>query len=103
MPSQPIRIVADVTAHPGQAEELWRNLAELVEPTRKEAGNISYDILQDLDNPDHFLFYEEWESRDYFERHLESPHVADYDRVTRHLIAIPVRISICTPRTDAKA
>ncbi|CAM5313203.1 putative quinol monooxygenase [Streptomyces aurantiogriseus] len=103
MPGQSIRIVAEVTAHAGQAEELWRNLAELVEPTRKEAGNISYDILQDLDNPDHFLFYEEWESREFFERHLESPHVVDYGRVTRHLIAIPVRISLCTPRTDAKA
>ncbi|MFE3852068.1 putative quinol monooxygenase [Streptomyces griseorubiginosus] len=103
MPSQSIRIVAEVTAHPGRSEELWQNLAELVEPTRKETGNISYDILQDLDNPDHFLFYEEWESRDYFERHLESPHVADYDRATRHLISIPVRISVCTLRTDVKA
>lgn len=103
MLSQSIRIVAEVTAHPGRAEELWRNLAELVEPTRREAGNISYDILQDLDNPDHFLFHEEWESRAHFERHLEAQHVADYDRVTSHLIAIPVRISVCTPRTDAKA
>ncbi|MFC4508283.1 MULTISPECIES: putative quinol monooxygenase [Streptomyces] len=101
MSGKSIRIVAEVTAKTGAAEELWQHLVTLVEPTRKESGNISYEILQDIDNAEHFLFHESWESRDYFADHLASPHVVEYGRVSGHLIAVPVRITVCEARAGA--
>jgi quinol monooxygenase YgiN len=92
---QQIRIIAEVTAKTGAGDELWKYLATLVDPTRNEAGNISYDIHRDLEDPDHFLFYETWASRSHFEAHLKSKHIAAYERASENLIRVPVRVTVC--------
>ena len=46
---------------------------------RLEAGCLRYRFYADLNNPLHFILYEEWESRAHLETHLHSetppPHV----------------------------
>jgi len=41
-----------------EEEELF---CGLIEPTRKESGCISYELLQNRDDPTDFTFVEEWE------------------------------------------
>lgn len=47
---------------------------ELVELTRREPLNISYDLFIDHDDPGHFIFIETWPHRAALDEHCSSAH-----------------------------
>jgi len=59
-------------------EEIKAELLKLVSPTRGEEGCIAYDLHQDNDNPNLFLFHEKWVNQDYLTKHSQSDHIAAY-------------------------
>ena len=74
--SQPtLRVVARLAAFPDKVAELKSLLLSIIEPTRKEAGCIKYELLQNQADPTDFTFVEEWESADLLELHLGSTHI----------------------------
>ena len=87
-----LTVVAEMTAKPGQEDELRRHLLALVEPTRKEEGFVQYDLHQSTADPAQFLFYENWTSREMLDRHLVSPHLQAFLAVSGELLAEPPRI-----------
>ncbi|MBL8628223.1 MAG: antibiotic biosynthesis monooxygenase [Rhodospirillaceae bacterium] len=64
-----IHIVVGLHAKPGGADELRRDLAALVEPSRNEPGNIAYDLYEDINSPGHFVFVEHWASSEAQQQH----------------------------------
>ncbi len=42
--------------------------------TRKEAGNVRFDVIQAEDDPTRFMLYEAYKSKDEFVRHQQTPH-----------------------------
>ncbi len=94
--SQPLlTVVAEITAQPGKEQELRAALLDLVEPTRQEEGFVQYDLHVCTDNPGHFIFFENWTSRELLDRHLAAPHLKRFGEVSRDLLAEPVRIVTC--------
>ncbi|WP_424973139.1 putative quinol monooxygenase [Dinoroseobacter sp. S76] len=77
-----LTIVANIKANPDKIALVKAELEKLIEITRGEAGCINYDLHQDNDNPAHFLFYENWESRDLWQTHMGAPHLAAYMAAT---------------------
>jgi quinol monooxygenase YgiN len=75
MPSSSLRVVARIKAKSGTVGEVRELLCGLVEPTRKESGCVSYELLQNREDPTDFTFVEEWESDAAFERHAASDHI----------------------------
>ena len=73
--------IAITIARPGCEEPLAKALEALIEPTRREAGHLQYDMHRDLRDPRCFVFIERWESEETFQAHVDSPHVADYLRM----------------------
>jgi quinol monooxygenase YgiN len=71
-----ITVIATFQAKPGMEAALKEVLIGLVEPTRKEAGCINYDLHQSPDEPGKFLFHENWTSRELLDAHLKSAHIA---------------------------
>ena len=61
MPAGPLRVVARIKAKSEAVSEVRELLCDLIEPTRKESGCISYELLQNRDDPTDFTFVEEWE------------------------------------------
>lgn len=57
-----IFLVVGVRAKPGKENQLRDDLVALVEPSRRENGNIRYDLLEDVNEPGQFVFVEHWES-----------------------------------------
>jgi len=51
---------------------LLRTLGSVLEPTRVAPGCLSARLLADLDKRKALLLVEEWESRDQFERNLDT-------------------------------
>jgi len=87
MSDQGVRVVARVVARPGRVEELRALLEGLVEPTRKEPGCVTYELLQNKNDPTDFTFVEEWRSEADLDAHLQSPHL-QYARVRLPELAV---------------
>ena len=71
----PLTILALIPAKPGQGDALAEALKGLVAPTRAEPGNISYDAHRSVDDPDLFMMYETWESKEALDKHFQQPYV----------------------------
>jgi len=82
MANQKLTIVANILAKEGKSELVKEALIKLIDTTRKEEGCINYDLHQDNENPNLFLFYENWGSRDLWQEHMKNAHIAEYKEIT---------------------
>ena len=82
-----LTIVANITAKESKIDMVRAELIKLIETTRNEVGCVNYDLHQDNDNPAHFLFYENWESRDLWQAHMNNQHLLDYMDATEGAVA----------------
>ncbi len=69
--TQTLTIVARIQAAPGAADALEKEMKILVEDTRKEAGCLRYDLHRGTEDPDLFVFVEEWESAPLWQAHMQ--------------------------------
>ncbi len=83
----PLTIVARIEAKPDRVELVKRELLKLIEPTRAEDGCIQYDLHQDNERPELFLFFENWESRALWQAHMENSHLKSYLEATADAVA----------------
>ena len=81
-----LAIVARQDTKVGKTEELIHLIEGLVEDTRKENGNLCYNVFQDIDNPTKILFYEMWKDEAAFNAHCESEHVKNYRNKIQDLV-----------------
>jgi quinol monooxygenase YgiN len=58
-----IKIVARNTVQEGKKEEFLSLVKELIEKSRAEDGNISYDLCEDIKDPNVLTFIEEWKDQ----------------------------------------
>lgn len=87
-----VYVLALFVAVPGKEAELAEALSALIEPTRKEAGCIRYDLVQGLGKPTEFAFIEEWESAAHLDAHSQTEHVKEAGRKAGPLLAAPASI-----------
>lgn len=77
-----LTIIANITANADQIDLVKAELLKLIDVTRAEDGCITYDLHQDNENPVHFMFYENWESRELWQTHMGAQHLQDYMTAT---------------------
>jgi quinol monooxygenase YgiN len=77
-----LTIVANIHAKPDQIDLVRSELVKLIPPTLAEEGCIQYDLHQDNESPSHFLFFENWQSRELWQQHMEAQHIKDYMAAT---------------------
>ncbi len=82
-----LTIVANIHANPDKIDMVKTELEKLLSITRAEEGCIQYDLHQDNENPEHFLFYENWESRELWQAHMNAPHLTAYRKATEGAVA----------------
>ena len=75
MSTKPITVVATFQAKPGRATDLKKALHSLIAPTHQEAGCLNYDLHQLPEEPEKFLFYENWTSKAHLDAHLKNTHI----------------------------
>ncbi len=68
-------VAARAQAKPGKEDELRATLMGLIEPTRREAGCIQYDLHEEQGKPGSFLFFEKWTSKQALDEHLAMPYL----------------------------
>jgi quinol monooxygenase YgiN len=82
-----LTIVANIHAKPDHIAFVKAELEKLIAITRKEKGCLQYDLHVDNTQPEHFMFYENWESRELWQAHMNAPHLAAYMRATDGAVA----------------
>lgn len=92
MPREAVHVLALFVAAPGREAELERALSAMVEPTRKEAGCIRYDLTRALDGSGEFAFIEEWETAESLDAHGRSEHIREWGSKARELVAAPPKV-----------
>lgn len=92
-----IHIVARLVARPDSIEALRPLLLGMLEPTRKEAGCIRYELINNRANPAEFLFVEEWASQEAINAHMETPHLQGLVVNASPLLAVPLDVQFYTP------
>lgn len=73
--SDQIHVVARIVAQEDKVAEARELLLSLIEPTRKEEGCISYQLLENKNDPTDFTFVEVWASQDAINGHFATSHV----------------------------
>jgi len=82
-----LTIVANIHAEADKVELVKNELEKLIAPTRAEEGCLQYDLHQDNTNPTHFLFYENWTTRELWQQHMDAPHIKAYMEATEGAVA----------------
>jgi quinol monooxygenase YgiN len=82
MANQKLTIIARILAKAEKRELVKTELLKLIDITRAEKGCINYNLHQDNENENLFLFYENWKSRELWQIHMQNTHLADYMKST---------------------
>jgi quinol monooxygenase YgiN len=94
MAEGPLRVVARINAKSDKIDEVRDLLLALIEPTRKEPGCITYELLQNRNDPTDFTFVEEWASGSAFDSHFLSDHLKALGPKLQPIVTEPPDIRI---------
>jgi quinol monooxygenase YgiN len=73
-----VTIFVVLLAHTGRETELEALLRSLVEPTRREDGNLRYNLWQDAENRARFIIDEQYVDEAAVTVHRSTPHFQNY-------------------------
>lgn len=69
-----LKIIATIVAKPAHQKELEKVCQAVVDGSRKEAGNVAYELHQDTKNPPKYVILEVWQSQAAIDTHNETAH-----------------------------
>lgn len=92
-----IYVVATLTVKPETRAELIAAATACITETRKEAGNIAYDLHESVTDPTKMVFVEQWQNAEALEPHRKSDHMRAFGRVVVNCLAGPPKIEVITP------
>ena len=92
-----IYVVATLTIKPEARAELIAGAKACIAETRKEAGNIAYDMHESVSDPTRMVFVEQWENAEALGPHGKSDHMKAFGRIAVKCLAAPPKIEVITP------
>jgi quinol monooxygenase YgiN len=84
------------TVKDGCKDEALAVLNELIEETRKEPGNISYQLFQSVDEPAVLAVFEQWKDQEAIDAHNASVHFGKAQPALKPLQAAPPTMEVYT-------
>ncbi|MGG7664592.1 putative quinol monooxygenase [Dyadobacter sp. BHUBP1] len=79
-------VIESQTAH---RDEVRAALLNMVTESRKEPACLQYDLYQDENNPNVFVFQEIWESREGLDAHNAQPYIQAFGALLEKLETNP--------------
>lgn len=92
-----IYVVATLTVKPEMRAEFIAGASACIKETRKEPGNIAYDLHESVTDPAKMVFVEQWENVEALVPHRAAEHMKAFGRIAVKCIAAPTKIEIITP------
>jgi quinol monooxygenase YgiN len=91
-----IVVVGRVRTDADGRADLLRIAHALVAASRRDDGCISYRLYEDTELANDFVFIEEWESDDALQRHLATPHIAEFTQAVPATLVAPPEVAFHT-------
>jgi quinol monooxygenase YgiN len=76
-------VSAKITTAPGKRDAFVQAAQPCIAATRREDGCFLYELYASTEHPDKLMYFERWTSRDALDRHLASPHMAEFAAVKK--------------------
>ena len=92
-----IYVVATLTVKPETRAEFIAAATACIQETRKESGNIAYDMHESVTDPAKMVFVEQWENAEALVPHRTTEHMKTFGRVAAKCFTAPPKIEIITP------
>jgi quinol monooxygenase YgiN len=89
-------ITAKVTLRPGTSDEFLEAYRWMRPRVLSDPGAILYELHRSADDPDTFIFYERYESKEAFDYHLSTEHFKKLAATIDPLMAAPGDIGTWT-------
>lgn len=89
-----LTVVAYIKAKPGKETAVQDELLALIQPTRNEPPCINYDLHRSKTDPALFMFYENWQSKEDLDAHLNTPHLNAFKAKADDLLAEPLKVEL---------
>ena len=90
--SEHVSVVVKITARPDTVPAMRAVVLALAAASRKEAGCLRYDVLQNAGEPHVFMLVEEWSSATHLDAHNLTPHVHEAVMKAAPLAAAPLDV-----------
>ena len=92
-----IYVVATLTIKPETRAEFIAAAIACIKETRKEPGNIAYDLHESVTDPSKMVFVEQWENAEALVPHRAMEHMKTFGRVAVKCFTAPPKIEVITP------
>ncbi|TXJ23507.1 MAG: antibiotic biosynthesis monooxygenase [Afipia sp.] len=92
-----IYVVATLTIKPETRADMIAAAKACIVETRKEVGNIAYDLHESVTDPAKLVFVEQWENAEALVPHRSAEHMKTFGRVVVKCLAAPPKIEVITP------
>jgi quinol monooxygenase YgiN len=73
-PAKELYVVTHIDVTPNGAAETGKQVAQLAADSRKDPGNVRFEVLRSVDRTNHFEVVEVWRTRQDFEAHTALDH-----------------------------
>jgi quinol monooxygenase YgiN len=87
-----LTIVANITIKAEYKDDVIKAIKAVVDATRKESGNIFYDVFEDTTNPLKFTFIETWKSQSAIDSHNNSVHFKEFSKAVEGKATLEAKI-----------
>jgi quinol monooxygenase YgiN len=92
-----IYVVATLTVKPESHAEFIAAATACIKETRKEPGNIAYDLHESVTDHTKMVFVEQWESVEATIPHRTAEHMKTFGRIAVKCMSAPPKIETITP------
>jgi quinol monooxygenase YgiN len=92
-----IYVVATLTVNPETRAEFIAAATACIKETRKEPGNIAYDLHESVTDHAKMVFVEQWENAEALVPHRASEHMKTFLSTAVNCFVAPPKIEIITP------
>lgn len=89
-------ITVHCKAIPERREELVNLCMQMISSSRSEKGCLHYGFYKDVQDENHYVFYEEWKDQTAIDLHNASKHFIDFQPKFTMLLTEPAVVTIHT-------
>lgn len=87
-------IHAHLQVKPDQEQAFLNESKILIEASRKEQGNIQYDLMKSVEQEGHFTMVEVWKDAQAIEAHNTSEHFTAFSKKAAGFMSAPIDLKV---------
>jgi quinol monooxygenase YgiN len=96
-PSKPFTMLVHIKIKDGAAAQFEMAFARAITETRKEKGNLVYQLNRSAKSPNEYIVYERWRDVAALQAHVTAPHIQALFAATGELRAGPPQVDVLVP------